>query len=180
MPLYRSEPVAVAFTEDMSNLLPVDRVAAAGDPPEKAQLMQLALSVDRVASTDGALRLTSPGDDWLTVHGGAVIVGGPPFRNGLFSSLAVRKPRRSGVQVLRFEAVLGAAGCCARLRALQPGAAATRRSRPTALGSVGAQAAMRATVRAQDGPYTERTAFVTDDLGAFTYLATAARARSGR
>ena len=30
VPLYRNEPVALAFTEDMSNLLPVDRVAAAG------------------------------------------------------------------------------------------------------------------------------------------------------
>ncbi len=37
-------------------------------------------------------------------------------------------------------------------------------------GSWQAQAAMRATVRAQDGPYTERTTFVSADLGAFTYL----------
>ncbi len=120
VPLYRSEPVALAFTEDMSNLLPVDRVAAAGDPPEKAQLMQLALSVDRVASTDGALRLTSPGDDWLTVHGGAVVVAGrPPFRNSLFSSLAVRKAASSDVQVLRYRGA-----CWAR-----PGARTTRCTR---------------------------------------------------
>ena len=115
VPLYRSEPVALAFTEDMSNLLPVDRVAAAGDPPEKAQLMQLALSVDRIASTNGALRLTSPGDDWLTANGGAVVVAGrPPFRNGLFSSLGVRKAASSDVQVLRFEAVLARPGARTR------------------------------------------------------------------
>jgi hypothetical protein len=171
VPLYRSEPVALAFTEGMSNLLPVDRVAAAGDPPEKAQLMQLALSVDRVASVDGALRLTAPGDDWLTVHGGAVVVAGqPPFRNGLFSSLAVRKAASGDAQVLRFEAVLGAAGCSYdsvhSSQVLSHGPVAP----DGAAGSWQAQAAMRATVRAQDGPYTERTAFVTDDLGAFSYL----------
>ena len=171
LPLYRSEPVALAFTEDMSNLLPVDRVAAAGDPPEKAQLMQLALSVDRIASTDGALRLTSPGDDWLTVHGGAVVVAGrPPFRNGLFSSLAVRKAASSDVQVLRYEAVLGAAGCSYdSVHSSQVLSHAPVAPDGTG-GSWQAQAAMRATVRAQDGPYTERTTFVSADLGAFSYL----------
>src|SRR5205085_1916589 len=46
--LYREEPVALAFSEDMSNLLPVDRVPAPGDPPEKAQLMELTLTIERL------------------------------------------------------------------------------------------------------------------------------------
>jgi len=171
VPLHRNEPVALAFTEGMSNLLPVDRVAAPGDPPEKAQLMQLALSVDRLASTDGAVRLTSPGEDWLSAHGGAVVVAGrPPFRNGLFSALAVRKAATVDPQVLRFEAVQNAGGCAYdAVHSSQVLSHAPIAPDGTA-GSWQAQASMRATVRAQDGPYTERTAFVTDDLGAFTYL----------
>jgi len=171
VPLYRTEPVALAFTEDMSNLLPVDRVAAPGDPPEKAQLMQLALSVDRVASTNGALRLTAPGDDWLTTHGGAVVVPGqPPFRNGLFSSLAVRKATSSDAQVLRFETVLGAAGCSYdSVHSSQVLSHAPLAPDGTS-GTWETQASMRATVRAQDGPYTERNSFVSTDLGAFSYL----------
>ena len=100
--------------------------AAAGDPPEKAQLMQLALSVDRVASTDGALRLTSPGPDWLTVHGGAVVAAGrPPFRNGLFV-----QPRRPTGAVAATSGSSGTRRCWARpgcaydTRALEPGPAA--------------------------------------------------------
>lgn len=169
VPLYRSEPVAVAFTEDMSNLLPVDRVAAPGDPPEKAQLMRLALSVDRVASTDGALQLTSPGPDWLTDHGGAVHVG-PPFHNQGFAGLALRRAATQRGQVQRFEAVLGASGCAHdTLHSSQVLLHAPVAPDGTA-GAWEAQANLRATVRAQEGPYTERKTFVSADLGAFTYL----------
>jgi hypothetical protein len=171
VPLYRSEPVALAFTENMSNLLPVDRVAAPGDPPEKAQLMQLALSVDRLASPDGALRLTSPGEDWLSAHGGTVAVTGvPPFRNGLFSSLRVRTAPSLDLRVQRFEAVL-AAGRCAHDVVHSSQVLSHAPIAPDGIAdNWQAQASMRATVRAQDGPYTERNAFVTNDLGAFSYL----------
>jgi hypothetical protein len=172
VPLYRNEPVALAFTEDMSNLLPVDRVAAPGDPPEKAQLMQLALSVDRVASTEGAVQLTSPGPDWLTAHGGPVRVG-PPFHNEGFATLALRRAASQQVQVQRFEAVLGAAGCTQdTLHSSQVLLHAPVSPDGTAE-TWEAQANLRATVRAQDGPYTERTTFAAADLGAFTYLADA-------
>jgi hypothetical protein len=172
VPLYRNEPAAVAFTEDMSNLLPVDRVAAPGDPPEKAQLMQLALSVDRVASTDGAQRLTSPGPDWLTAHGGTPHAG-PPMLNQGFATLALRRAASQQVQVQRFEAVLGAAGCTHdTLHSSQVLLHAPVSTDGTA-GPWEAQANLRATVRAQDGPYAERTTFAAADLGAFTYLAEA-------
>ncbi|HEY2659536.1 MAG TPA: hypothetical protein VGI79_07425 [Caulobacteraceae bacterium] len=170
-PLYRSEPVALAFTEGLSNLLPIDRVAAAGDPPEKAQLVDLALSVDRLASTDGALRLTAPGEDWLTAHGGAVGgAGRPPFRNSLFSSLLVRKAASLDVKALRFEAVLGAAGCDHDPLHTSQVLTHAPLAPDGSPGNWQAQAAMRATVRAQDGPYAERAAFVANDLGAFSYL----------
>lgn len=53
VPLYRDEPAALAFTEGMSSLLPVDRVPLAGDPEEKAQMYELELHVRRVASLAG-------------------------------------------------------------------------------------------------------------------------------
>ena len=89
--LYREEPVAVAFTEGMSSLLPVDRTTAPGDPPEKTQLMQLTLTVERVGSTEGLLRLSSADTDWLTAHGGPLTTTRPPFRSGLFTALFVRR-----------------------------------------------------------------------------------------
>ena len=173
VPLYRTEPVAIAFTEDMSNLLPVDRVPAVGDPPEKAQLMELALSVDRVASADGRLRLTSPGTDWLTAHGGTLVLGRPPYFNGGFAGRAIRKASSQNPKVQRFEAVLSAAGC--EHDTLHSSQVLTHAplAPDGATGAWEPQASMRATLRAADGPftpYTERSTFVSDDLGAFTYL----------
>lgn len=170
VPLYRTEPVAVAFTDDMSNLLPVDRAAAPGDPPEKAQVMQLALSVDRVASTDGGLQLTSPGPDWLTDHGGAPHVG-PPFRNLGPAQLLLRRAASQRVQVQRFEAVLGAAGCAHDTLHPSQVLLHTPMAPDGTAGTWEPQANLRATVRAQEGPYTSRATFVAADLGAFTYLA---------
>ena len=99
-PLYREEPVALAFTEDMSNLLPVDRTPAPGDPPEKTQLMQLTLTVERVGSTDGLIRLSSADTDWLTAHGGPLTKPGPPFLSSLFATLLVRRATSLDAQVL--------------------------------------------------------------------------------
>ena len=53
IPLYREEPIVLAFTEGMSTLLPIDRIPAPTDPPERTQVMELVLNVDRVVSTDG-------------------------------------------------------------------------------------------------------------------------------
>src|SRR5207244_2215838 len=53
MLLYRTEPVVLAFTEGMSSILPVDRVNAPADPPERTQAMELALNIDRVGSPSG-------------------------------------------------------------------------------------------------------------------------------
>ena len=168
--LYRQEPVALAFTEGMSNLLPVDRVAAAGDPPEKAQLMELTLSVEKVSSTDGAGRLTAPSADWLTQHGGVVVSGRPPFLSDAYLHQVVRKDQSADVRVQRFEAVLTTAGCdhdplhSSQVLTHDPIApdGTTAAWEP--------QAGLRATLRPKDGAYAERAGFVLPDLGAFTYL----------
>ena len=172
--LYRQEPVAIAFTEDLSNLLPVDRVPAAGDPPEKAQLMQLCLSVERLASIDGAQRLTATSDDWITAHDGlppAAVQA--PFRNDSFAVAKVRKAASQDIRVKRFEAVLDAAGCS---RDPLHSSQVLMHFPVGPDGSPGpweGQAAMRATVRAKDGPFTERRAFGPADAGAFSYLSDA-------
>src|SRR6202012_535548 len=98
---------------------------------------------------------------------------GPPFRNQGFATLALRRAASQHVQVQRFEAVLGASGCAHDTlhssQVLLHGPVAPDGT----AGTWEAQANLRATVRAQDGPYAERTTFATADLGAFTYLADA-------
>ena len=173
--LYRSEPVALAFTENLSNLLPVDRVPAPGDPPEKAQLMTLTLAVDRVASTEGLQRLTTPGPDWLTVHGGIVQPPRLPLVAEGFVHALVRQAPSQDARVLRYEAVRGAAGCASGTALHSSQILLHDPVGPD--GSPGAwegRALLRATVRAQDAPYVERHGFVPFDLGAFTFLADAA------
>jgi hypothetical protein len=180
--LYRSEPVALAFTEEMSNLLPVDRIPAPGDPPEKAQLMELTLTVERVGSTAGLQRLTAAGEDWLTAHGGIAVALELPLLSDAFVTAMVRRNRSLDQRALRYEAVLAASGCA--------GSSAPLHSSQVLLhaavgpdGTPGAwepQATMRATVRAQDAPYTERQGFELADMGAFSFLAESAGATQWR
>jgi hypothetical protein len=178
-PLYREEPVAVAFTENMSNLLPVDRVPAAGDPPEKTQLMELELGVDKLSSPDGPQRLTVPSDDWIDAHDGVIVVGGAhklPHTAGALAMKVVRKAPSSDARVKRFERLLDAHDCqhdpihSSQVLLHQP------------IGPDGApgpwepQARMRATVRAKRAPHAERRRFQLIDTAAFTPLADAGTA----
>jgi hypothetical protein len=169
--LYREEPVAVAFTEDMSNLLPVDRVPAAGDPPEKAQLMELELGVDKLASIDGPQRLTIPSEDWIDAHAGVVVVFGPPLVSLGLASSAVRRALSADLRVQRYEAVLDAAGC--RHEPLHSSEVLLHApigpdGRP---GAWEPQARLRATVRVKGAPHAQRTRFASADVVAFRALA---------
>ena len=169
--LYRTEPVALAFSEGMSNLLPVERVPAPGDPPEKAQLMELTLCVERVASTEGVQRLTAPGEDWLTAHGGPVIIApSPPFTSRDFVRAAIRRALSLDARVRRYETLLDAGGCAhdplhsSQVLLHEPVGP------DGAPGAWEGQAGMRAAVRAKDAPYAERARFKLRDLGAFQVL----------
>jgi hypothetical protein len=170
--LYREEPVALAFTEDMSNLLPVDRVPALGDPPEKAQLLELTLSIERLASTEGAQRLTVPSNDWIDAHDGVIVVIGslPPLLSGGFVSVVVRRAPSTDKRVLRFERVLDAGQCqhdplhSSQVLVHEPvGPDGTP-------GLWEPQTGFRATVRGKDGPYTKRSSFQLVDMAAFDFL----------
>jgi hypothetical protein len=168
--LYREEPVAVSFREGMSTLLPVDRVNAPSDPPEKTQIMELVLNIDRVSGTKGLSRLTVPSGDWIDAHRAT-----PPPRlfpriltAGVDAKYGVRKAPSFNPLVMRYVAVQSASSACSvdpihssqvlLHEPLGPGNAA---------GPWEPEATLRATVRQKDGPYTRRTTFDLLDSGAF-------------
>jgi hypothetical protein len=181
--LYRAEPVAVAFNEGMSSILPVDRVNAPTDPPEKTQAMELALNIDRVGSTSGLARLTVPSGDWIDAHRAMpppprlfprAIVTGTDVRAG------VRKAPSLDPRGIRFAAVQSASSQCT----VDP----LRSSQVLLHEPVGADnlagpweraSTYRATVRQKDGPYTQRTSFDILDSGAFVSQADGAAAPAG-
>jgi len=168
--LYREEPVAIAFSEGMSTLLPVDRVSAPTDPPEKKQIMELVLNIDRIASTTGIARLTVPSDDWIDAHRAT-----PPQRlfprrilAGVDAKYGTRKAPSFDPLVMRYVSLQAASTACSAdplhssqlliHEALGPG---------NATGNWEPQATLRATVRQKDGPFAQRTSFDLEDSGAF-------------
>ena len=168
--LYRAEPVAVAFNEGMSSILPVDRVNAPTDPPEKTQAMELALNIDRVGSASGMARLTVPSGDWIDAHRMM-----PPQRRfpraivmGTDVKAGVRKAPSFDPLDVRFQAVQSASPICK----VDPlGSSQVLLHEPVGgdnqAGPWEPSTTFRATVRQKDGPYTERTAFDVLDSGAF-------------
>lgn len=171
VPLYRAEPCALAFENSLSSVLPIDRAPAAGDPPERAQMFELALNVDRVVSMNaGMKRLTVPSNDWISQHRAQ-----PPAAtyalagSGITSSL-VRLAPASDPQVLRFEALKAGRPACGPQNTDHPSQVLMHEPIDGA-GTVGtweASTGYRATVREKDGPYTERSGFDADDLATFT------------
>ena len=120
--------------------------------------------------------------DWLTAHGGPLVTTGPPFRSGLFTTGLLRRARSLDAQVLRYENVLSVTGCAGGMGDEPLHSSQVLLHEPVASdGTAGAwdpQASMRATLRAQGAPYTERQGFLLADLGAFTFLAQASSPRA--
>ena len=167
--LYRAEPCVLAFENSLSAVLPVDRVPAAGDPPERAQMLPLQLNVDRVVSPSGLKRMTVPGNDWIGAHRANPY---PPIyipALPLFLASKTRHAPTNDALVLRHDAVRAAVPHCgappldhvSQILLHEPidaGGAQTRWEPMTGY---------RATVRQQNGPFAERSRFDTFDLGAF-------------
>jgi len=65
-PLYRREPIAIAFTEGFNTLVPVGH-GPANQTPERQQQLAWTLAVERAAATD-VDPVTETADDWLTAH----------------------------------------------------------------------------------------------------------------
>lgn len=183
IPLYREEPIALAFTEGLSTLLPVDRIPAPTDPPEKTQIMEIVLNIDRVVSTDGLQRLTVPTNDWITAHrAGPPRLGWIPI--GVDATLAdspVRSAPSLDPLVVRYQAVLASTVTCQSDSV--PASQLLRHMPIAADGTPGAwqpTTGFRATVRAKDGPYTDRSEFDTYDAGAFISQCDGTDAPAGR
>jgi hypothetical protein len=67
--LYRTEPVAVAFTEDFSVVVPLASRDFGGGLSERAQILELDLAVTPDVPPDDTSRIgTATADDWITSH----------------------------------------------------------------------------------------------------------------
>jgi hypothetical protein len=183
-PLYCAEPIALAFSEGMSTLLPVDRIPAPTDPPEKSQVMELVLNVDRVVSTDGLKRLTVPTNDWITAHR-----AGPPRKGwtavgvfgGVIAGVATRRAVSVDPLIVRYQTVVDSTVTCGQ-DPLQSSQLLTH-APIAADGTAGLwqpTAGFRATVRQKDGPYASRSSFDTFDAGAFISQSDGADPPAGR
>ena len=184
IPLYREEPIVLAFTEGMSTLLPIDRIPAPTDPPERTQVMELVLNVDRVVSTDGLKRLTVPTNDWITAHRAGPSRPGWAAVGLLGATIAGAATRRA-VSVdpltVRYQGVLDATVTCQR-DPLQSSQLLTH-APIAADGTAGLwqpTAGFRATVRRKDGPFASRSSFDTFDAGAFISQSDGGDPPSGR
>ena len=172
IPLYRTEPCVLTFKDTLSSLLPIDRIPAITDPPEKAQIFPLELNVDRVTSANGMRRLTVPGDDWISAHRTAPP---PPViaiaRSGGFATTPVRRAPSLDPGVLRHEAIKTAvAQRCGPPKLDHPSQVLMHAPiGPNATaGPWEATTAYRATARRQNGPYAELGAFDASAMTAFT------------
>jgi hypothetical protein len=65
--VYRTEPIALAFTPGMNIVAPLDRAPAPGDPEERGQLLAWALTADETSGA-GAVRVSQTGADWIAAH----------------------------------------------------------------------------------------------------------------
>jgi hypothetical protein len=166
IPIYRSEPTALAFSEGMSSILPIDRKPAPGDPPERAQMFPLELNIDRVGSLDGLKRLTTPSYDWITAHRTApysylTYVAGNGWTRSSTRHAVTLNPR-----VLRYQNVVASVAACGPPQLIH--ASEVLLHEPIdANGNPGlweSGTTYRATVRQKDGPYAERTGFDSWDV----------------
>ncbi len=190
--IYREEPIALVFCAALSTLLPVDRTPTPSDPPEKAQLMQLVLNVDRISSNEGQARLTVSSQDWLTQHRSFLPVWLPRQPSRSIASLDWLAHRRGPLppistnplddlfravtrhasseepDQLRYENVR-ANSQCADTQPLHASQILLHAplSPNGAPGPWQARTSFRATVRAKDGPHLARSGFDPLDVGAF-------------
>lgn len=171
-PLYRAEPCVLAFENSLSSILPIDRTPGPNDPPEKAQMFPLELNIDRVSSLNGMKRLTVPSYDWILAHRANPY---PPiyYIAPAYAKSKVRLARSNDPLVLRHEAVELAVGTCGPPKVDHASQVLLHEpiDENGASGLWEATTGYRATVRQQDGPFTERSGFDIYDLGAFVMQA---------
>ena len=177
-PLYRSEAIRLAFNERFDKFQAIDRPLQPNDPPERRQLLDLVLCVERVGGRGALERLSVPGPDWIVAHRGTVSL--PPHRpprvidGDVLHPILHRQQREApsvDPQAMRFEAVLASPHGC------DAGGASDHRSRvlmhdpvdldaPVSAQSWAALAHYRASLRLRNAPFVRRLSFDDgDDTG---------------
>jgi len=169
VPLYRDEPIVLAFDDRWSRYALVDRVVAPGDPAERQQILEWAMAIDH--QTGGVPRpITATGPDWILAHRGAPIPPDAPWWEGLIVRHVRRvsslEPRR-----LRLETMVRRPGACGQ--PIEPSASAVMIHAPVPDASGAPAWAPRATyhvnLRAQGAPWVQRRPLEADDATALTF-----------
>jgi hypothetical protein len=169
--LYRGEPLVVAFNEQFSSLLPVERNPAPGDPQERTQILEWILAI---AQGDGSL-LSIPTRDWILDHRGTAP---PPPRwprviDEVFVRTGVRHATSLSPFVARLNTLAASSPACGNVTNLnssqflrhdpvgEPNAGASEELWP-------ASTVLRGTVRRKLGPFVRRSPFERGDETALT------------
>lgn len=179
MPLYGVEPVVVAFDERFNILAPVGRTIVPDDPAERAQVLEWALTVDRLGAAS-AERLTSTSEDWIVAHrvGPAPSAApGPRVVDATILRSAAREARSEVSLQIRYESMQArpSAGCGTPGPALH---ASHVLSHSPVSSTVGTDSSARwqpgarhlASVRRKNGPFVLREPFVDGDHQAFAFV----------
>jgi hypothetical protein len=187
LPLYRSEPVILAFNERFDIFAALERPPSATDPPERKQSHDVVLAIEKVGGSGTERRISQTAPDWIVTHRSLPLppVKHPPYVvSGSVLDAIVREGIRRAPSLdplsVRYDAILVSPGGCGlpepparRSRTLSHDAVdpdtpdATPRHWP-------AQTVLRASVRRKEAPFVERAPFEAGDEGALTRVGGAA------
>jgi hypothetical protein len=175
--LYRTEPLAVAFSERFNILVPVARTASTAD--EANQILEWVLAVEKVGGASGFERVTKTAEDWVVTHRGMPLP--PPRRRPRVLTAAIfttgeRSAPSLDPQIVRYEAMMSRPGGC-----LDPGDGLHRSQvlvhAPVDPGAPDGAVPrwepgeeLRINLRQKDAPFVERAPFDDPDASAFTAI----------
>jgi hypothetical protein len=173
MPLYRSEPAMLAFSERFDVIQRIDHLADPTDPLERKQQVDWELVGEIVTGYQQPLRLSSTGSDWIVAHRGTGTSpshGGPKVRPTI---AIVRHAASIDPLRLRFEAAAISSPTCSM------DSPSERRSRVLSHPPIDprmsngeeqwpARSQVRMNLRLADSPYVERQMFEDADATAFS------------
>ncbi len=179
--IYRTEAVALAFSERFNILAPIDRTPTAADPEERRTMVRWALAIEKV-SGDGLVRVSQTSPDWIVEHRSSPLPL-PPRRPVLLDLVMASQVRRAvSLEPLRVRLdrmLTRPGGCTAPGITQHPSQVLIHApydpDRPDAAHArweVGRE--YRANLRLEHGPFVDRAPFVAEDAGALS-----ARTESG-
>lgn len=177
-PLYRREPLAVAFNERFNILVPVNRTPSTAE--EANQILEWVLAVEKVGGSMGYERLSQTAADWVVEHRGVEPTPRPRppvVLDTLIFHTLERRATTTDPLVARYEAMMNRPGGCidpgdglhpSQVLLHEPYDPATPES--TTL-RWEADQELRVNLRQKNAPFVDRTTFETPDATAFTKIA---------